>query len=428
MSLPIVVIHVNNNDYLLYCLAQAKQSNPQSDVILLGEASNDCYNFAVHEPIFDYIKEAHNFVKFYKHISANSFNFELFCFQRWFILKEFMRAKKLEKCVCIDSDVLLYADVTEEQKKFADRDLTLSAGTSPHCTFVNNFLVLENFCNFLIEMYANSAILERLQNNLYGIVSDMTAFEEFARREDVKIGELSAIIDGATYDLNINESEGFEMAGGVKNIYFVENKPFCRHLDLQRAIQFNILHFQGYQTKKLMKDYFRGESALLESRSFRRSLESLKESYINLNLNLREINLIVFPDWNASEDAICQDLARAIRAIATHPDRSHIALLIGPGYIADEDADMILCSVVMNLLIEDDLDVSEGPEISLVSGQMRKMEWGALLPWLDARLIVENEGTEAIATVGAENIPTCELESICLKRVVQSEQGTWKLQ
>jgi hypothetical protein len=56
MSLPIVIIHVNNSEYLSYSLAQAKKSNPESNIVLLGDSSNDCYKFIEHENIFNYYK------------------------------------------------------------------------------------------------------------------------------------------------------------------------------------------------------------------------------------------------------------------------------------------------------------------------------------------------------------------------------------
>ena len=48
MSLPIIVLHVGNSDYIYYCLAQAKKSNPESPVIWLGDCIEKHYSF------FDY--------------------------------------------------------------------------------------------------------------------------------------------------------------------------------------------------------------------------------------------------------------------------------------------------------------------------------------------------------------------------------------
>ncbi|MEG4215413.1 hypothetical protein QUA27_04270 [Microcoleus sp. Pol14C6] len=129
----------------------------------------------------------------------------------------------------------------------------------------------------------------------------------------------------------------------------------------------------------------------------------------SLLLQLREITLIVFPDWSQPEESLGLELEGVVRAIATHPDKSNITLLVDTSNISDEDANLALSSVVMNLLMEEDLDVSDGPEISLI-GQLSKIQWEALIPRLHSRIVLENENTEAIAQAKCENISSFELD------------------
>jgi len=129
-----------------------------------------------------------------------------------------------------------------------------------------------------------------------------------------------------------------------------------------------------------------------------------------LRLNLKEINLIVFPDWSQPEESLGLELERVVRAIATHPDKSKMTLLVDNSNISDEDANLALSSVAMNLLMEEDLDVSDGPEISLI-GQFSEIQWSALIPRLYGRIVLENENTEAIVQAKAQNIPTFEPDS-----------------
>jgi hypothetical protein len=399
MSLPIIFIHTNYKKYLIYSLLQAQYSNPQSPIILLGDSTNNCYSFIDHRNIIDYYTTAKEFAKIYKHFNTlNPYQNELFCFQRWFILRDFMIAHSLEQCLCLDSDVMLYANVTEEQKKFAEFDLTLSYGISPHCVFINNLNALEKFCLYVTELYTDPNALaymeqtmqECIENNLSGGVSDMTAFKVFKNSGECKIGEISTIIEGSTYDLNINLAEEFETNSEIKNIYFSQKQPFCNHLPSGQSIRFNALHFQG-KSKKLMKRYFTGELVL-------------DETTIILPFNLKDINFIVFPNWAAAADVLYRDLEQAIRAIATRPDRHHITLLVNHQGISEEDATFFLSDVAMNLLMQNDLDVTEGPEISLV-GQLREIQWQALLPRLQARIELEQENQDAIAAANAETLP-----------------------
>jgi hypothetical protein len=135
-----------------------------------------------------------------------------------------------------------------------------------------------------------------------------------------------------------------------------------------------------------------------------------------LRLNLKEINLIVFPDWTQPEESLGLELERVVRAIATHPDKSKMSLLVDNSNISDEDANLALSSVAMNLLMEEDLDVSDGPEISLI-GQLSEIQWSALIPRIYGRIVLENENTEAIVQAKAQNIPTFEPDSFIHRRV-----------
>ncbi|MEG4226651.1 hypothetical protein QUA44_04360 [Microcoleus sp. N9_A2] len=129
------------------------------------------------------------------------------------------------------------------------------------------------------------------------------------------------------------------------------------------------------------------------------------------DLGLRDINLIIFPDWSQSEELIAEDLESVIKATMAHPDKSEMTLLIDTSNISDEDANLVLSSVAMNLLMEEDLDVSEGPEISLM-GRLSEIQWETLMTCLDGRIILENENKEAIAQLADDNIPSYKLDRL----------------
>ncbi|MEG5040794.1 MULTISPECIES: methyltransferase domain-containing protein [unclassified Microcoleus] len=129
-----------------------------------------------------------------------------------------------------------------------------------------------------------------------------------------------------------------------------------------------------------------------------------------VRLNLKEINLIVFPEWTQPEESLGLELERVVRLIATHPDKSKMTLLVDHSNISEEDANLALSSVAMNLLMEEDLDVSDGPEISLI-GQLSEIQWSALIPRLYGRILLENESREVIAVAGHEEIPSYLLDS-----------------
>lgn len=136
-----------------------------------------------------------------------------------------------------------------------------------------------------------------------------------------------------------------------------------------------------------------------------------------LPLNLKQANFIIFPDWDQPEDLLLQDLTSVVRAVVTHPDKSQMTLLIDTGDLPQEDANLALSTVVMNLLMEEDLDVTDGPEISLIR-KLSPLQWEALLPHLQARIVLEHGNQRVIATVGVENIPLDKLDSLTSRQAV----------
>jgi glycosyltransferase involved in cell wall biosynthesis/predicted O-methyltransferase YrrM len=129
-------------------------------------------------------------------------------------------------------------------------------------------------------------------------------------------------------------------------------------------------------------------------------------------LNLREINLLIFPDWSQPEEMLYSELGAVIQAIAYRPDKSQITLLVNMSNISEEEANLALSGLTMTLLLqEEELDVTEGPEISLVGG-LSSIQWQVLLTRVQSRLPLEHEDQQAIAAVGAGNLAISNLETL----------------
>lgn len=153
-----------------------------------------------------------------------------------------------------------------------------------------------------------------------------------------------------------------------------------------------------------------------------------------VSLNLREINLIIFPDWTTSEDLITLELAQVIKTLATHTENSNTTLLIDTTNIATEDAELLLSSITMSLLMEEDLDLTDGLEIALVVN-LADIQWQALLPRIHGRIILEYENQQALVQAKGETLASYELASFnqvqdeefffCLSEKL-FHQGKWK--
>ncbi|MEO8256929.1 MAG: hypothetical protein ABI868_06240 [Acidobacteriota bacterium] len=264
-AIPIVFIHQSNSEHLTYSLAQARKSNPNSTVFLLGDDSNDGYPGVEHHRLSDYSVGAAQFEEVYTHYSTHSVSFELVCFQRWFILRDFLAARQIEQCVYLDSDVLLYADVSEDISKFRRFDFTLCWNTIGCVFFLNRLDGLERLCQFMLDLYTRkdpylydrmvAHFASRQKNHLPGGTCDMTALQFYNELNFGRIGEASYIIDGSVYDPNINMPHpGFEMEDGIKKITWHGEHPYGTYLPTGESIRFNSLHFNG-QAKALMGRY-----------------------------------------------------------------------------------------------------------------------------------------------------------------------------
>ena len=158
--------------------------------------------------------------------------------------------------------------------------------------------------------------------------------------------------------------------------------------------------------------------SFLDSRSYSAKMANLFQELFrdylanNLeeNLRLRDINLIIFPDWTQSEDELGAELQEVIQTLANHPENEKITLIIHTGNIAIEDAEMFLSSVAMNLLMED-LDISDTIDISLV-GKLGDMQWQSLLPRIYGRVILSNEAKINLAQIPVSNLESYPLDSL----------------
>ncbi|BAZ32862.1 type 11 methyltransferase [Cylindrospermum sp. NIES-4074] len=128
-------------------------------------------------------------------------------------------------------------------------------------------------------------------------------------------------------------------------------------------------------------------------------------------LNLKEINLIIFPDWSQTEELISLDLEQVIKVVATNADSDKITLLVNTTNIAGEDAELLLSSVTMNLLMQEDLDITEGLEISLL-GNLADIQWEALLPRINTRIVLEHEDQQALAQVPVDQLVSSKIDNL----------------
>jgi len=265
MKIPVIFLSktIRTSPEIELIVKQACKNN--KDVYLLGDDGNKPYCPNNHVSMFDYYEGASEFEKLYRHLSTNEITVELFCFSRWFIMRDFLRKNNFDGGLHLDTDILFFSDATKEFNRFKHLYCVLSGRTSGHSSYWT-LEGLEAFCDYLMEIYSNPSgyDFQRLEMHyqvrqhfgLDGGLCDMTLLESFARyKYPHLVGECSVVSDGSYYDHIIQIDEGFEFEDGRKRFYFENGVPYSHHIRSNRDIPFSTIHFQG-ASKYLINDFF----------------------------------------------------------------------------------------------------------------------------------------------------------------------------
>lgn len=260
---PIVVLHRGDAYYLPYCLQQARFSNPDTPIYFLGDESNQHLAEGItHRLISQYNPQASQFAGQYVHLSTRSEPYELFCIQRWFVLLAFMTQHELTACVHLDSDVLLYDDLSRSGD-WLGGDILQYVHWIPHVLYINSRAALEAFCQFITHQYQDPARLQVLRDRyqryldghdpgLVGI-SDMTLLELYQKEHDERTANLlkQREFTDQVHEDNISTVSLFapDPFGFGKQLVWQKKQPFGSFNG--RRIRFQSLHCQGYAKARM---------------------------------------------------------------------------------------------------------------------------------------------------------------------------------
>lgn len=264
-GLPIVFMHQGDSTYLRYTLGQAQRSSPGSPIYLLGDEHNSHYAGVTHFPYRSFFQRAEEFTRYYRHFSTNGHDYERFSFQRWFILYEFLIDRGLGQCLYLDSDVMLFADATSEQARFADYDFSIAQMTGS-VFFLNSLAALHDLGDFIMNIYTRrdryhydrivGHYVARQRNKLLGGACDMNALYFYHEANYGRVGDVAAILDDSIYDLAIAAPQGCVMQNGRKLISWEDGRPYATLQRNGRRIRLNSLHCQGKEGKDMIPTFY----------------------------------------------------------------------------------------------------------------------------------------------------------------------------
>lgn len=130
------------------------------------------------------------------------------------------------------------------------------------------------------------------------------------------------------------------------------------------------------------------------------------------SLQLQENNLIIFPDWSIDQETLGEELEQVIYQLAQQPDIEGTTLLIDTSNATDlEEANLLLSSVAMNLMMSEDLDITEYLVVSLI-GELPPIQRSQLSAQLTGKISLSSENNEAISQWQCDRLPQYELVDV----------------
>ena len=270
-DLPVLFFQAGDARHLPYTFWQAQHWAGGSPLILLGDESNRHYRGRglEHVPIRDFASAVPRLRDLYVHISSNTAEFEFFCLARWLVMEEFARRQGLHEFLYLDCDILLYEKPSIMVRELPLCRMTLaSAGSSGDpmaqaCispSVVRDPTILEEFSQLLFSFYSDPRKLEETKKHFefairqkMSAVSDMWFFGGLMARRPSDFYSTWTPPREGLLDFDINQSAGFRISGGMKDILFRDGVPYGFYEPTARWIRFGCLHFGGHAKKHIRK-------------------------------------------------------------------------------------------------------------------------------------------------------------------------------
>lgn len=274
MKFPIIFVNYGNPWYLKYSLSQCIGTNPNARVILIGDKSNYGYKGVEHHFAEDYLEYVNQFSNVYEHLSSNSYRFELICFQRWFILYDFINKNGINEFFTLDSDVLLFDEIEKYKTRIADKKINLfinkkGYSACAHSSFFLSKEILLSFLEFVLNIYRNkiSTEFKELVNHYHqlketgknGGVCDMNLLYQFSiLHSDQIYDSCMPLTDNCYIDDNVSSRNSpyftFEHDGSLKKIIWKNKIPIIKVIEPKELLLKTIsLHFQGASKSHMPK-------------------------------------------------------------------------------------------------------------------------------------------------------------------------------
>lgn len=214
---PIIFVHYGASWFLEPVFECARKFNPETPIILLGEGMNQEIakkHDITYFPFKDFhTDQSRKFIQEYKHVGTTEGEDQrkhCICFVRWTLMEEFMKKHGVESAWYFDSDTLICQNLEKVYPWYLSKAYWISNRISGCNTLVINRRILGHLNDIIFQKMNDQdfidgkkrALEKRIQEGGQYNLCDMSCIGEFSKTP--MVGDLTDIVQGCTFDPNIN--------------------------------------------------------------------------------------------------------------------------------------------------------------------------------------------------------------------------------
>ena len=265
MSAPILFCHYGNSRYLRYVLEMARFSNPDKQIVLLGDEKNAWLADQIdiehrHFREFDYGEKLNQFHRHYRPIQGRKHghmkggqDWLKFVFARWFFVLNFIRSSSVDEFWHFDSDNMILAPLSDHEDELRQYDCTEQCNGLCINGFVSSVSLIERYVGKINACFQDESFLQKKQKELdksapHDAFNEMIAYGLFKQEESVNAVRLNAVRNSSTFDECICQNHHIQMerlfSGKlIKRIHSSPNgKFFCQSEDDGQFLRLNSIN------------------------------------------------------------------------------------------------------------------------------------------------------------------------------------------
>lgn len=226
---PLLFIHYGAARYLSTVFQAAQRSNPDREMFFLGDSSNrpSAPRGVSFYPLNEYRKGTllTEFQKRFVPIAGRAHHFHKtggidtwlrFVFERWFIIREFLEAKRIESFWIFDSDTLIAGNLALRESNFAGLDATEQCVGRCINGWVSSRAIVDSYCEKMVALYGRPDYLNSQRKRLAvhsGLsFNEMDAWQTHRDEAGLKTRALGIPRGGEAFDDALAITDGWQAA------------------------------------------------------------------------------------------------------------------------------------------------------------------------------------------------------------------------